>query len=474
MPTPITIPRLGWSMEEGIFAGWQKAQGAAIQRGEVLFELEGEKALQEIEAIDEGTLWIPPDAPRPGTVLKVGAVIGFLLAPGESRPAAIAAADPAPAASAVPAPTPDTPAESPSTDTPPPASPSIRRLARELNVQLSQVDGSGPNGRITEDDVRSAAAPVPLPEKIQPPPSVPAATTATSATPATPATPVATPRARRVAAERGIDWTILHGTGRDGRVRERDIPATPPHTATSPAASATPAAQWLPLTGRRQVIARRMQASRQNTVPVTITAHANAAAIVSLREQFRAADLKPVPAYHDILAKLTAECLADHLPLAARHERGGLILPDPRQIHLGLAVDTPDGLIVPVLRNIRQQSLSQLAEQSAACISRARAGRLTASDTEGSVFTISSLGSFGIDAFTPVINYPEVAILGVGAIRQQPVVLDRERLSVGQQLTLSLTFDHQAIDGAPAARFLQQLVRSIENAAAKLLHVPSN
>ena len=468
MPIPITIPRLGWSMEEGTFAGWQKADGTAIQRGEVLFELEGEKALQEIEAIDEGVLCIPPDAPRSGTVLKVGAVIGFLLAPNEKRPAAIAAADTAATASG----------NATSAETHSAASPTIRRLARELNVPLTQMDGSGPNGRITEDDVRKAAA-VGTPAAItQPTVAAPAAVSAAVATSvptagAAPVTaPVATPRARRIAAERGIDWTTLRGTGRDGRIRERDVPAAAPHMTSATAASEFLGPQWQPLTGRRQVIARRMQASRQNTVPVTLTAHASAAAIVSLREQFRAADLKPVPAYHDILAKLTAECLVDHPLLAARHERGGLMLPDLRHIHLGLAVDTPEGLIVPVLRDVRHQSLVRLAEQSAGCIARARAGRLTAADTEGSVFTISSLGSFGIDAFTPVINYPEVAILGVGAIRQLPVVLDRDRVGVGQQMTLSLTFDHQAIDGAPAARFLQQLVRSIENAAAKLLYVP--
>jgi pyruvate dehydrogenase E2 component (dihydrolipoamide acetyltransferase) len=446
-------------MEEGTFSGWQKTAGTTIHRGEVLFELEGEKALQEIEAIDEGILWIPPDAPRPGAVLKVGAVIGYLLAPNELPPNTTPGQTPqltrAPAdgETAAPASNPAPASASPAASAPPAAPPSVRRLARELHVPINHLNGSGPGGRITEDDVRNAAAAA-------------SGTTALNAP-----EPIATPRARRAAATLGIDWKTLRGTGRDGRIRERDVLAAAPQTA-APTAAPVPASQWLPIAGRRQVIARRMQTSRQNTVPVTLTARVNAAGLVSLRNQFRSAELQPVPAYHDILAKLTAECLVQHPLLAARHERGGLLLPDPAHIHLGLAVDTPEGLIVPVLRDVRLKSLPQLAAYSAECITHARSGRLSPLETEGSVFTLSSLGSLGVDAFTPVINYPEVAILGIGAIRQVPVVLENDRLTVGQELTLSLTFDHQALDGAPAARFLQTLTQAIENPAAKLLSQP--
>jgi pyruvate dehydrogenase E2 component (dihydrolipoamide acetyltransferase) len=224
-----------------------------------------------------------------------------------------------------------------------------------------------------------------------------------------------------------------------------------------------------------------MQDSRSRTVPVTLTSRANAAALVNLRNQFRSAKIDPVPAYHDILAKLTAECLVEHPLLGARHDRGGILLPDLQQLHLGLAVDTPEGLIVPVLRDVRQRSLGELARHSADCIARARSGKLTATDVDGSVFTLSSLGSLGIESFTPVINYPETAILGIGAISAAPVVLDGDRIGVAQQLVLSLTFDHQTLDGAPAARFLQDLVQAVENPAAKLLssvqersHRPAN
>lgn len=429
-------------MEEGTFAGWQKSSGQWICRGDVLFELEGEKAVQEIEAIDDGTLFIPADGVQTGAVLKVGAVIGYLLAKGESEPSGAVGpdADPADVVVEVNVGHPAAPA----------AAPSVRRLARELHVPLVSLQGSGRGGRIVEDDVRQAAAMVSGDER----------------------GPVATPRARRAAAAHGINWRLLTGSGRNGRIRERDVLATISNSGTplQPMTQTPPAtARWQPLEGRRAVIARRMQESRNRTVPVTLTARAKAGALVSLRDQFRAAKMEPVPAYHDILAKLVAECLTQHLLLGARHERGGILLPDPEQLHLGLAVDAPDGLIVPVLRDVRKRSLRELAVHSADCVARARSGRLTAAEVEGSVFTLSSLGSLGVDGFNPVINYPETAILGVGAIRSVPVVVEGERIAAGHELVLSLTFDHQTIDGAPAARFLKDLVIAVENPAAKLL-----
>jgi pyruvate dehydrogenase E2 component (dihydrolipoamide acetyltransferase) len=452
MPIQITIPRLGWSMEEGTFAGWQKRDGELVRPGEILFELEGEKALQEIEAVDEGILRIPPDGPAVGAVLKVGAVIGVLVADGEQAPweSAVQPASPSPAATRV---------EEKSGEPFPMAAPSVRRLARELGVVLSQVSGTGRDGRITEDDVRRAttagqsqtAAPAP-------------ARDANSSPECT--GPIATPRARRTARHLGVDWTVLHGTGRNGRIRERDVVQAANAIGSS---ASTGVVTGKPLTGRRAVIARRMQESRQQTVPVTLTTRASAGNLVSLRNQFRTAGISPVPAYHDLIAKLVAECLVTHPVLGTRREGDRLVLPEPDSIALGLAVDTPEGLTVPVLRSVRGSSLTELTRESLRCIEKARQGRLNAQDLAGAAFTISSLGSQGIDAFTPVINYPETAILGVGAIRKVAVVTDDDRVVVGQELVLSLTFDHQVVDGAPAARFLQDLVKAIENPAARLL-----
>ena len=439
MAFEITIPRLGWSMEEGTFVGWQKKDGDVIRRGDILFELEGEKALQEIEALDEGILRIPPTGPASGSVLKVGAVIGFLVAEGDAAPYCCPAAPPA--------------GISDSSSEMSPASPSIRRLARELGVSLAQVAATGTKGRITDQDVRSAAL-------------MPATSNRATVMSETTSGSIATPRAKTAAKRLGIDWQTLTGTGRNGRIREQDVlkaaHSTVPQSETSTVAR-------ISFSGRRRVIADRLSESVRQTVSVTITSRADATNLVGLRQQFKAANPSAIPAYHDIIAKLVAGCLKHQPTLAGRLDGDGILLPCEHGIHIGLAVDTPDGLIVPVLRDVLYQSLPSLAAESSRIITRARDGRLSSGEMQGAVFTITSLGSFGIDAFTPVINFPETAILGLGAIRKQAVVTDDERIVVGQTITLSLTFDHRVIDGAPAARFLQSLVKAIENPAARLL-----
>lgn len=455
MAFEISIPRLGWSMEEGTFAGWRKEAGDVIRRGDILFELEGEKALQEIEAVDEGILAVTANGPKPGDVLKVGTIVGYLLGPGEtpanpvhvdssqrelppgtvtgakSEPIQFADVTSADASVVVPS-----------------ASPSVRRLARQLDVALASITGTGSNGRITDEDVHQAAARLKT--------NIPADQSARRI--------IATPRARRAAREIGVDLANVTGSGREGRIRERDVLAQE----TTPTAGCRTA-----LTGRRKIIADRLSQSARQTVPVTITSRVDATNLVSLREQFKATGQKPVPAIHDIIAKLLAETLSQFPLLASRWEGSDIVQPNPDQIHIGLAVDTPEGLIVPVIRDVSGQSLMSLAVESARVIQKARDGKLSTSEMQGAVFTITNLGAFGIDAFTPVINLPETAILGLGTIRREPVVADDGRIEVRQIMTLSLTFDHRVIDGAPAARFLQSLVTAIANPAAKLLSLGS-
>jgi pyruvate dehydrogenase E2 component (dihydrolipoamide acetyltransferase) len=454
MAFEITIPRLGWSMEEGTFAGWLKKDGDRVSRGDVLFELEGEKALQEIEAVDEGILRLPPSAPQPGTVLKVGTVIAYLASEVEPCPWADLASAVIPATSSA-----ETESSAPTQTQSAAASPSVRRLARELKVSLTSMQGTGKNQRITEDDIRQAVAKTPQPSLAE------------SGSPAHATS--ATPRARRTALKLGIDWRTLVGTGRGGRVRERDV--LTPQAATTvtdqetiePIRSLPP--RRLRLSGRRSVIAQRLTESVRQTVPVTLTCRVDAGNLVGLRQQFRNSGSSEIPAIHDIVAKLTAAELLRFPLLAARWDGDELILPHADRLHIGIAVDTEDGLTVPVLKSPASTPLSALARESAALIERARSGRLASSDLDGAVFTISNLGHLGIDAFTPVINYPETAILGLGAIRKEPVVIDDGTITTGLQMTLSLTFDHRVIDGAPAARFLQSLSRAIANPAAALL-----
>lgn len=451
MAHEITIPRLGWSMEEGTFVGWLKQDGDPVKSGEPLFELEGEKALQEVEAVDEGFLRIPPHAPEIGTLLKVGTVLGYITSSPEECPWD-KSSEAAPTA---------TQAQESVADNgalPPPAGPALRRMAREMGVPVNRLTGSGPGGRILEGDLRSAAPAAPQPQL---PPH--------HTTSPVNQTPVSSPRARRAAQELGVDYTRLQGSGAGGRIREVDVrSAAARGPATMPATGSV-----TPLTGHRRVIADRMLASHLQTAPVTLTTRADAENLVSLREQFKKSGKLPtVPSYQDIICKLATDLLPQHPLLAARWLDNSIQYADPSALHLGMAVDTPQGLVVPVIRNVCSMTLAELAQESRRLVGRAQAGKLSAEEMQGSVFTITNLGAFGIDAFTPVINLPEAAILGLGAIRREAVVQPDGQITSRHQLTLSLTFDHRVLDGAPAARFLQELSAAIASPSACLLNAP--
>ena len=207
--------------------------------------------------------------------------------------------------------------------------------------------------------------------------------------------------------------------------------------------------------------------SRQTTVPVTITARCDATALLAFRQQLKSItsslqhSIQVVPTINDIFVKLTAAALRQHPMLAATWAEDHLLLPE--SIHLGIAVDTEAGLLVPVIRDVGTSTLTQIAAQLQKLIAAARSGQLAAADMQGACFTLSNLGSLGVEAFTPVINPPESAILGIGAIVREAVPLDDGTFTARDRLTLSLTFDHRANDGAAAARFLQTLRYLIEH-----------
>ena len=445
MAQEIIIPRLGWSMEEGTFVAWLKSEGDFVKRGDALFELEGEKASQEIEAVDEGVLRIPLTGPKPGSIHKVGAIIGYLVGANDSIPAltnplqhvnieVINEAD-----SIV-------------------ASPSVRQLARKVGVQLSQVKATGPRGRILQEDVHQAKSI--LSENAQEP--------VTSNVSKMSSQQVASPRARRLASSLGIDWKLLIGSGAGGRVRECDVKAASTNLPSD--ITSAKKAHRIPISKKRRLIAQRLIASMQLTVPVTLTTKADATNLVNLRNQFKSTNgTHPIPSFQDIITKLVAEVLKEHMFLAGRWDEDAIVLPAHHELHIGMAVDTEDGLLVPVIRNVAGLNLRDVAVQSKSLVQQAREGKITAAQMQGGVFTITNLGAFGIDSFTPVINYPEAAILGLGAIRKEPVFLDDGKVVAQLQLALSLTFDHRIVDGAPAARFLQALVSAIVNPSAFLL-----
>jgi pyruvate dehydrogenase E2 component (dihydrolipoamide acetyltransferase) len=385
----ITVPRLGWSMDEGTFAGWLKQEGDLIRPGDALFVLESDKAAEEIESLDTGLLRIPSDAPQAGDKVAVGQVLAYLVTAGEVVPA------------------------------------SVRGREPEINPPAV--------------GVREEMAPTAM---LTPAPS----------TMASGAQPASSPRARRVATEMGIDWKALKGSGRDGRVRERDVRA----------AAGTPSGgRLIPHTKMRRAIAARAVAGVTQSAPVTLMRKVHATSLVNFRNQIRESTGpgEVVPSYTDLMVKLTALALREHPLLRAQWHDDALFIPD--RIDIAFAVDTEAGLFAPVLRAVDQLTLQQVAVQSHDLAALARAGRLTGEQMRDSTFTVTNLGGFGIDAFTPILQLPQCAVLGVGRIVREPIVLDNQVLP-GDTMTLSLTFDHRVLDGAPAARFLDVLRDCIE------------
>ena len=452
MPIEIIVPRLGWSMDEGTFAGWLIPPGEMVSIGDALFLLEGEKATQDVESFDGGVLCVPADAPQSGDTVKVGQVIGYLIAADESAPTRIGAKpSPPPSPLSATTSTPDTidvalppQTDPPQTDPPAPTSgtlgsagPSVRRLARELGVDLPSVPGTGPRGRVVSADVRQAARqPTPHPQPT--PQLVNHASTSGHR---------ASPRARRLARQQAIGLERVQGTGRHGRIRERDVRA------------ALVSAERPP-SKLRQVIAKRMLAGVQEAAPVTLHRKVRATELVRCREAFKQAPINGiVPTFNDCLLRLSCAALLQHHALNAvwRDEQ----LQPSSSVHLAFGVDTPAGLLAPVIHDAEQCDLEAIARSARQLIDAARNGTTRERDLIGGTFTVTNLGNLGVDAFTPILNLPQVAILGVGRIVEEPVI-EQGAIVAGRTLQLSLTFDHRALDGATAARFLQTLAEMME------------
>jgi pyruvate dehydrogenase E2 component (dihydrolipoamide acetyltransferase) len=444
----VVMPRLGWTMETGTIAEWFKQDGDPVQSGEVLFAVETDKVAQEVEAQENGTLHILPSARQSGAVLPVGAVLAYLLQPGETAPAAEPAAGQDLAAPVVAvAPTSQQAAE-PAPEGFPAISPRARRVARELGVDWRRLTGSGRTGRIRERDVRAAA--------LQPEVSTPLRVT---------------PLARRVAEQHGVDVAVLAAQRPGSRITRADVEAVAPGVAPREQAPVPAVATGQPLSPVRRTIAARMVQAARSVAPVTLTTEADATELVLVRRRIKE-DLvgsdHPVPSYSDLFARLVALTVPDHPALNATFDGDRLL--QHEAVHIGIAVDTDRGLLVPVVRDVQTKSVGAIAAESAELIPRAREGRCSLDELQGSTFTITNLGMYGIDAFTPIINVPECAILGIGRIVPKQVVTDAEAgtVAIRQMITLSLTVDHRVVDGAPAARFLQQIVHGLTHPYAWL------
>ena len=392
MSTEVKLPRLGQGMESGTIVKWLKSEGEAVEKGEPLYELDTDKVTQEVEAEASGVLL--KIAVAEGEV-EVGHTIGFIGAAGEAVPAAeptgarpeTVAKQKAPAESPGPGPSRSEP--SPTTNGRVKASPLARRLARERGLDLSQIRGTGPEGRIVAEDVERAEVGVPAPEK---------------------ATPT-------------------------GDVERR------------------------PLSNVRKTIARRL--TQAWTVPAfQLTVSADMTRANELVVQQR--DLYPEVriTITDLLTKVCARALIRHGDMNVQFDDDALLVFPSADI--GIAVAAPQGLVVPVVRGAERLSIAQIAEVRADLVGRAREAKLRGEDLEGGTFTISNLGMFDVDQFIAVLNPPQASILAVGATRDVVVVRDGEFVAV-PTMTMTLTCDHRAVDGATGADFLKTIKAFLED-----------
>ena len=412
MPTDVKLPRLGQGMESGVIVRWLKSEGDAVKKGEPLYELDTDKVTQEVEAEVEGTLVriVVPEGE-----VEVGATVAVIEGDGAAPPA-----EPAPARDEA-----ETPAE---------AAP-----AATEEIEAEAGDTPAP----TSD------------EKAVSPPSAPAS-------PREGGRVKASPLARRIARERGVDLQALQGTGPEGRILAEDVEraATAGPAAPAPVAMPPGEVEVVQLTSVRKTIARRL--TEAWAAPVfQLGVSADMSEALALREKLveRLAEGDVKPTVNDVLVKLTAVALTRHAPVNATFT-GEEIQRHP-SAHVGIAVAAPQGLVVPVIRSAERLTVQEIARLRADLVGRARDNKLKLPDLEGGTFTISNLGMFGVETFTAVLNPPQVAILAVGTVKDEAVVRDGD-LDIAPLVRMTLTCDHRAIDGADGAEFLQTLVALVE------------
>jgi pyruvate dehydrogenase E2 component (dihydrolipoamide acetyltransferase) len=456
----VIMPKFGFTQETAEIVRWLKHEGDVVEQGEPIAEVTTDKVNMEVEAPASGIL--AGIRYREGEVVPVTQVIAYILQPGEALPGSPAV----PTSSIAPSPAVATAAEQPVEAEGARATPVAARLAEAAGVDLSQVPGSGPGGRITRKDVEAyLAARTEVEGKVR-----------------------AVPAARRLARELGVDLKQVVGSGPQGRVQSEDVrrtyaaqaqavafvpaaapevsrPVTPAPTG-EPLGVQTPIAEVIPLAGMRKVIAQRMQQSAQNAphIHLEITVDATAAEALRARANQR---LKPGQAKVSLTAVIARACawaLTQHPRLnawlMATPQNEQIII--PAQVNLGIAVAVEEGLIVPVVRDAARKSLLQLATEINDVVERARQNRLKPEDVVEGTFTISNLGMFGVERFTAIINPPQVAILAVGNLRREVVADEQGQIHVRPVFSVTLCADHRVVDGAVGARFLADLREALE------------
>ena len=428
----VIMPKSGMAMEEGTIVRWLKAVGDSVAKGEAIAVIETDKVTMELESDFDGTLL--SILYRDGTVVKATETIAWIGAPGEKPPAMTAAPSAEPRAAAV-----ATAAAAPSTDTVGtgrvPATPAARARAAQEGVDLATVAGTGPGGAVRLRDLAASPAA-----------AVAAAATAVKAT----------PLARRVAEMRSVDLSGIPGSGAGGRIRKADVEsATPGAAPTGPVA----ASSIMAFSGMRRAIAEKMTRSHQQVPAVTLVTRADVTELATLRERMNAYGGDKV-SYTDFVLKAAAAALREFPLINSVVEGSSVKL--CTDVNIGMAVALDAGLIVPVIRGADALSLRQIGAAARTLAARAREGSLAPAEYTGGTFTVTNLGMYGITEFTPIINLPESAILGVGAIEEQ-LRMGAAGVEVHKVMSLCLTHDHRHIDGAPAAQFLSRVRQLLES-----------
>jgi pyruvate dehydrogenase E2 component (dihydrolipoamide acetyltransferase) len=395
MPVEIVMPKLGLTMTEGLIVEWRKKEGDPVKKGDILFVLETEKVTYEVEAPEDGSLG--KILVKEQETVPVGAIVAYLLKPGESATAITAAPAAAPKAEAAsPAPAAAAPTAAP--------------------------DVAPAGGRVK-----------------------------------------ATPLAKKVAREYGIDLEAVAGTGPGGRVLREDVEKAKAAGIQKPAAAAPAAEEKLvPFTGMRRTIAKKMLQSKVESAQTYMSNTVDASRLQTYREELLPFVEKRYGVrltITDLMMKITGAALREHPVINTRWtDKGVLYLPE---VHMGMAMALDEGLIVPVIKNINTKSLGQIALDRTALIKKGKTNSFLPDDIKGSTFTLSAMGMFGIEQFTAIINQPENAILGVAAIIDKPVVV-KGQIVIRPMMNVNLSYDHRTIDGAEAGKFMQTLKAFIE------------
>ena len=438
MPTEIYLVKVGMTMTEGVVDEWYIPDGEAVERDQPVYRLETEKVNMDVEADVAGIVKHIVEA---GTTLAPGDVVGWIFAADEPIPAVLPAPTSKPDISTVPELTEVqvTPAlaraEIPNlAGLRVKASPAAKKLARERNVSLEGVVGTGPAGRIVEKDVPHASTAAAKPERLT------------------------SPAARRIAKERDVDLATLRGTGPNGRITKDDVEAAAQRRAEF---TGSDGGEGVRLRGMRKVIAERMFESLRTTAQLTIEMEVCVDAAIKLRtallDEWEKEGIRVT--YTDLVIAASVKALVVHPTMNSTLI--GDVIRSNDAVHMGVAVALSDGLIVPVIQHANTKSLQERAREAVYLAGRAREGSLTLDEISGGTFTVTSFGMYGVDSFTPILNAPQTGILGVGRIYDSVRWVDEKPIRT-QCLRLSLTWDHRVLDGAPAAEFLQAVKGYLE------------